>query len=427
MVAFYNAADQELYKKYQYLPQEKYRLGFTAPNTEVQKIENTFGIPATNAFTGGNQNNNYYTGPTSSLVSGFNQAITDRQNRLEALNMPLEQKGVPGADIVMENLQGYVGQPDDYLGLEEYNEALSKYSGMEGPQTIKGATGVYQAGAKPTIGRKISDFVYGLPGFNKPQSARDILESGYTGTGSGPGLMAALLGKLDRYGSLPRSDQAFISSRMGYTGPTIFGANTTGLSTDPFGINTRSAFGNYADYTKNRAEELNNSIEKSKDKWENADWNETGSLDAIHPEYGKTWAEMNKMNLEMQEFYNQGAKDLKNMEEEEYQNRIDNFVKNYSRPGVKDMFDTVYDGVNIHGGDNKTGGTTTTTGSGDGFTGSGDFSNIDNSGKDYGPHSKGDGNKSSGGFTSKDDAREQYGRKDGGRIGYFYGGLASIL
>ena len=85
MVAFYNAADQELYKKYQYLPQEKYRLGFTAPNTEVQKIENTFGIPATNAFTGGNQNNNYYTGTTGSLVSGFNQAITDRQNRLEEL------------------------------------------------------------------------------------------------------------------------------------------------------------------------------------------------------------------------------------------------------------------------------------------------------------------------------------------------------
>ena len=43
MVAFYSPADQELYKKYQYVPQEKYRLGFTAPNTEVQKIENTFG------------------------------------------------------------------------------------------------------------------------------------------------------------------------------------------------------------------------------------------------------------------------------------------------------------------------------------------------------------------------------------------------
>ena len=206
MVAFYSPADQELYKKYQYVPQEKYRLGFTAPNFEAQKIENTFGIPATNAFTGGGDNqNNYYAGTTGSLVSGFNQAITDRQNRLEELNMPLEQKGVPGADIVMENLQGYVGKPDDYLGLEEYNEALSKYSGMEGPETIKGASGVYQAGAKNTIGRRISDFVYSLPGFNRPQSARDILEEGYSGTTSGPGIMAAILGKLDRYGSLPRA------------------------------------------------------------------------------------------------------------------------------------------------------------------------------------------------------------------------------
>ena len=30
-----------------------------------------------------------------------------------------------------------------------------------------------------------------------------------------------------------------------------------------------------------------------------------------------------------------------------------------------------------------------------------------------------------GGFAAQDDAREQYGRKDGGRIGYFFGGLAA--
>ena len=398
MVAFYNAADQELYKKYQYLPQEKYRLGFTAPNTEVQKIENTFGIPATNAFTGGNQNNNYYTGTTGSLVSGFNQAITDRQNRLEKLNMPLEQKGVPGADIVMEN----IGAP----GIEDIMDgSFAEF----GPVTIKGSPGVYQAGAKNTIGRKISDFVYGLPGFNRPQSAREILEEGYSGASSGPGIMAALLGKLDRYGSLPRADQAFISSRMGYTGPTIFGANTTGLSTDPFGINTRSMFGNYADYAKNKAEELNNSIEKSKSNWES----KYGSLNNTN-QFGKTWSEMNKLNLEMQDFYTGEAKEFEKVEEEEYQNRIDNFVKNYKKPGVQEFFEQAYDGTNIHGGDNKTGGTTTTGGDGAAFDPSGPTQGSIRSER---PDKSGKGH--SGGFT--DPGKGSYGPH------MATGGLVSIL
>ena len=69
--------------------------------------------------------------------------------------MPLEQKGVRGDDIIMENLKGYVGKPDDYLGIREYNEYLILLVWKD--QKIKGAPGVYQAGAKNTIGRKISD------------------------------------------------------------------------------------------------------------------------------------------------------------------------------------------------------------------------------------------------------------------------------
>jgi len=406
MVAFYSPADQELYKKYQYVPQEKYRLGFTAPNTEVQKIESTFGLPATNAFTGGGGQNNYYTGTTGSLVSGFNQAVDDRQKRLEALNMPLEQKGVRGADILMEN----IGAP----GIEDIMGNNLEFAEF-GPVTIKGSPGVYQAGAKNTIGRRIADAFYSLPFVSKPQSAREILEEGYSGVTSGPGIMAAVLGKLDRYGSLPRADQAFIASRMGYRGPTIFGENTSGLNKDPFGINTRSLFGNYADYTKNRADELNASIEKSKARWEDryGDLNNTN-------QFGKTWAEMNKMNLEMQDFYNQGAKELKEVEEKEYQNRIDNFVKNYSRPGVKEMFEETYDGTNIHGGPPTTTGGTTTGGatSNDGFTGSGNFANIDNSGKDYGPHSSGSNIEGSVSKGGTDDTPGTPFRR---------GGLASIL
>ena len=65
MVAFYNQGDQELYKTYQYLPQEKYRLGLNLPKTEqdTSSINTNFGIPYTNAFTNtGNTNFNFQSG-----------------------------------------------------------------------------------------------------------------------------------------------------------------------------------------------------------------------------------------------------------------------------------------------------------------------------------------------------------------------------
>jgi hypothetical protein len=43
---------------------------------------------------------------------------------------------------------------------------------------------------------------------------------------------------------------------MGYRGPTVFGDNSSGLSKDPFGLNTRSAFGNYAERVGDESEIL---------------------------------------------------------------------------------------------------------------------------------------------------------------------------
>jgi hypothetical protein len=51
----------------------------------------------------------------------------------------------------------------------------------------------------------------------------------------------------DKYYDMSLGDQVFTQSQMGYTGPTVFGENTSGLNKDPFGLNTRSAFGNYAE------------------------------------------------------------------------------------------------------------------------------------------------------------------------------------
>jgi len=51
----------------------------------------------------------------------------------------------------------------------------------------------------------------------------------------------------DKYFDMSLGDQVFTQAMSGYTGPTVFGENTTGLSKDPFGLNVRSGFGNYAE------------------------------------------------------------------------------------------------------------------------------------------------------------------------------------
>ena len=433
------ATDQEIREAgYKYIPPQKYLASpFEIPTAPEEPVTDS-GIVNTNAFmnSGGGT---FYTGPTSGLVSGFQTTVDDRQKRLEELNRPLAKAqfpSFPGARIVegtydqpMYNFNNAAREYNRAKAAQDAGEYFQGFTGLRDPQEIMDytddkiqdykmqyATGQlgpsYIPAEKPTLNRRINDMFYSIPGFNKPQSARDIMESGYTGAGTGPGILAAILGKFDRYGSLPRANQAFIASRMGYTGPTVFGENTSGLSKDPFGINTRSAFGDYAEYTTKRAGELNESIEKSKDRWTN----KFGSLDAIDPKYGKTWAEMNKMNLDMQSFYNEGAKEFKGLQDEEYQDRIDKFVANYKRPGVKDMFDTVYDGGNIHGGTTTTTTTTDTNEGGDGggidISGAGTVRSADNDFKgDSGP-------------TTQQESDYGYGSD----AGFFArGGLASIL
>ena len=70
MVAFYNQGDQAIYSGGQhFIPQEKYRLGYTAPTTEEKQVTQSFGIPYTNAFTGGGG------GGTGGNVFGYGSQI----------------------------------------------------------------------------------------------------------------------------------------------------------------------------------------------------------------------------------------------------------------------------------------------------------------------------------------------------------------
>jgi hypothetical protein len=247
---FYNAGDQAIYSAGDFfIPQERYRAAPYTVNQPSAPDEVPAGIPTVYQPQGSGGGGGY-TGGISDLTTGFFDTTSNRQDRLRSLNMPLAQKGVPGGDILMEN----IGVP----GIESmpYDEA------QFGPVTIKGAPGVYQAGAEPTFNRKVNDFIYDTLGFTKPQTAEMILNEGYNKPygAAGPGILGAILGKMDNYHNLPVADQAFIAKNMGYTGPTVFGANDSGLSKDPFGLNTRSAFGNYAERVGVESEKLGDAL-----------------------------------------------------------------------------------------------------------------------------------------------------------------------
>ena len=104
------------------------------------------------------------------------------------------------------------------------------------------------------------------------------------------GPISAFLGSMDKFDTLPALDQQFIEQSMGYRGPTVFGENTGGNYVDPFGVNVRSALGNYAEKVRDEYSSLKDSL--------------TGRLS---DKYGATFDE------ELGEFVGKGAKKANDM------------------------------------------------------------------------------------------------------------------
>jgi len=220
--SFYNQGDQELYKQYQYLPQEKYRLGLNLPKTEqdVSAINTSFGIPATNAFTNSGSNS-YYSGSPNNLITDYNQITKDRYFRNQ--DTPLVD------DLYQSRLdKTFLGFPS-YRQQELTGTDMGEYIGSNTDIPLeKTMAGRIQSGIG-SFQDKIGNLMGNVKGF---------------------GPVSMVLGAMDQFDTLSPVDQQFINMNMGYTGPTVFGENQSGLSKDPFGINTRSAFGNYADYVE---------------------------------------------------------------------------------------------------------------------------------------------------------------------------------
>ena len=119
MVAFYNPADQELYKTYQYLPQEKYRLGLNLPKTEqdISSVTASFGIPATNAFTGGGDNFSVYNADPNT--------ITNMNPNKYALQ-----------DARYANELSYVGKKNQPDTFKPTGKTVTKYKPFIGPDKV---------------------------------------------------------------------------------------------------------------------------------------------------------------------------------------------------------------------------------------------------------------------------------------------------
>ena len=227
MVAFYNQGDQNIYKDFQYVPQEKYRLGFTAPTTTPTAAPVSGGITNTNAFTNSGGNNSY-SGPTSNLINNFNAINQDKY---------FSNQATPNVDGLDQSMRDKT-----FMGMRSYNENQDVNPVDAGEYLAAGQD--IPTRFDPTYAGRVQETL----GKGKDLIGKGVGMAANAAIGI-PGLSYAL-GKLDRFSSLPQLDQQYINQSKYYTGPTVFGDNNSGLGKDPFGINTRSAFGNYAQYVR---------------------------------------------------------------------------------------------------------------------------------------------------------------------------------
>ena len=181
----------------------------------------------------------------------------------------------------------------------------------------------------------------GLGKMFQPQSPQEIMEQGYTPR-TNIGILSNILGKFDKFGTLPRADQAFITSQMGYSGPTIFGNQGNLDNKDPFGLNVRSAFGNYAERVGKEATDLRESLsgrltDKYQDQFGITD-DEELSYDPITGQYiGSNAAAVAKANAmtrlmrQKQQFYLQKTKERNELREQEKKRQEEAFQAQLNR------------------------------------------------------------------------------------------------
>ena len=401
--SFYAPVDRGFYDQgFTALPQSKFTFGINLNQNQTTDDDSgiaTLPVASPRTInTGGALTP--FTGGVGDLKTAFQKAVDDRQTRLTELNRPMGViPGQTGDEIIMERLAPFGAPKDFYKG------------SIEGiPQTIKGAPGIFER-EEPTIGRKLSDAFYSLPFTpNKPQTAEMIMEQGYTGRAGGPGIIGMVLGSMDKFGSLSRPDQAFIQANMGYTGPTVFGENTSGGNKDPFGLNVRSGFGNYAEAVEKQVDRLDDYFggEKFDKKYGEGTTlefdEETGQFRFVGTNAARA-NEMNKMNLARYNFYKQQVEQRDNLRRQEKERQAAELAAARAR-AQQEIAARGYQDYGSGGGRDES----LNTGVGGSYSGRGDQGAT--------------GANFSGDFAT-DSA--SYDLAEGGRVGYMGGGLTDLV
>ena len=239
------------------------------------------------------------------------------------------------------------------------------------------------------------------------------MEQGYTGRAGGPGIIGMVLGSMDKFGSLSRPDQAFIQANMGYTGPTVFGENTSGGNKDPFGLNVRSGFGNYAERVGVEAEKLTDALSgRLTDKYGKGLTDEEFSYDPITGQYVGTNAaavakanQMTKMMRAKQLFYSSKTKERDDLRRQEKERQAAELAAARAR-AQREIAARGYQDYGSGGGRDES----LNTGPGGSYSGRGDQGAT--------------GANFSGDFAT-DSA--SYDLAEGGRVGYMGGGLTDLV
>ena len=382
MVAWYNQGDQDIYKDFQYVPQEQFRLDYKAPVQGGGQDASTpsFGIPNTNAFTNSGGGGGGGGGPTGDLINNFNTSTGNRQYNL---NNPNKVQGFVNKGMEMfgmtpqRSVNEMTSAQDLNFGRNEFNDETLSYDRTNMP-------GVLQPDVRKTSGIPLG--------------------------------IGAMISKMlpDKYYDMSLADQAYTQANMGYTGPTIFGENNMS-NKDPFGRNVRSALGNYGEAQQKSIDKMDERMgtKSFTDKYGSGlslEEDEEGNWSYVGP--GAAYAnKMNKMNLSRYGFDKRGLseRDLINKNIVVQQNRRAAYEKETGRE--LDAADKAFGGPDG-------------TGDYDEYAGAGGTPNYSI------PDTNDPGGGGGGGYS---EARNTAGiqsaeddMKDGGRAGYFFGGRAGF-
>ena len=172
-------------------------------------------------------------------MTNFGSTIDARQSRLEnpsKISKFLERFGLSGQRSVDQMMRDSTAYNMNKLGPDFSQIGIT--SDMTGPE-IQKAMAEYAADET-----SIGNYPVGDP--------RDVRKNMF-----GLGGILSQIVPSSYYDKFTVPEQIYTQSKMGYTGPTVFGENNSGLQKDIFGRNVVSGFGNYAEKQAKDIQKLN--------------------------------------------------------------------------------------------------------------------------------------------------------------------------